>query len=106
MASASPVSSLSSKVTGTGDTVDFTTAKAQVSAVLIAKGTVTGGVVLLQGSQDNSTWSNLFWAQVPQTGGVRSHELPRGAHRYFRARIVTDITGGGSVDATFMEGDV
>lgn len=107
MASANAVSSLAAKATGTGDAVDFATAKTSVTAVLVAKGTVTGGVVLLQGSQDNSNWANLFWAQAPLTGTSASHHLPpRGAFRYYRAKIMSDITGGGNIDATFMEADV
>lgn len=104
MASATASSSLAAKTTGAGTVVDFTTAKSQVTMVLVSKGTCTGGVVAVQASQDNSNWVTVH-AFSPSTGANYHYSLRHGAFRYWRANVLADVTGGGSVDATFMEGN-
>lgn len=104
MASTTASSSLAAGKTGAGTTVDFLTAKSLVSMVVIAKGTVTGGVVAVEASHDGTNWVQLH-AFAPSTGINSSFDLTRGAYRYYRANILSDITGGGSVDATLMEGN-
>lgn len=103
MASTSAVSSLSNKTTGSGDTVDFTSAKSRVSAMVVSRGTVTDGVVLIQASQDSTNWATVGVVS-PRTGVNQGFDHNKGAYRYWRAVVGRDVAGGGSVDVTFMEG--
>lgn len=87
---------------GAGTAVDFTTAVSRGTMVVVVNGTVTGGVVTLEASHDNTNWVKLE-AMSPQTG-FNQHLAPqRGAFRYWRANILVEITGGGSVTTTLME---
>ena len=103
MASTTPVASLTdAKLRGAGTTVDFTTAVARVSMVVIVTGEVTDGVVAMEASQDGTNWVKVEGV-APSTGFNQYAQPARGAFRYWRAHILADITGGGSVTATFME---
>lgn len=95
--------SLVSATTGNGLTVDFTTAKSQVAAVVVPSGTITGGTVAVQASHDGVSWVHMVALHVALYPGVISSDFSTGAYRYWRAAILQDITGGGSVSATFME---
>lgn len=88
---------------GAGSSVDLTVAKSQVSMAVVVNGTVTGGVVVLEASHDNTNWVKVGSVGPMATGTNRSCQLANGVYRYFRAHIVTAITGGGSVSATLME---
>lgn len=104
MASLTAVTSLDAKSTGTGASVDFASAKKNVSAVIFTTGLVTGGVVQVEASQDNLNWVPIA-AFAIDTVRTRSFDSSRGAYRYWRATILDSIRGGGSVSATFMEAD-
>ncbi len=103
MASAVVSSSLSAQsIVQDGTTVDFTTAKANVSGVMGVTGTVTGGLVVLEASHDGTVWVNVA-SLVPDTGINQFFSSPSGAFRYWRANITSAVVGGGTVSATFME---
>lgn len=104
MASITAVASLDSKVSGTGATVDFATAKRNVSAVLANTGLITGGVAGIEASQDGVTWVSMASIVIDQ-GRVRGYDNTTGAYRYWRAVVVDTIRGGGSLSVTFMEAD-
>ena len=87
---------------GPGTTVDFLVAKAQVTAVVVVTDTVTGGLVALEASHDGTNW--VYYGSVkPRTGVNQPIVSNVGAFRYWRASVLSAITGGGSVSATLME---
>ena len=103
MASTTAQVSLNAAASGTGTTIDFTTAKAHVSAVISA-GTVTDGAVLIEASHDGTVWVEL--GQVRTLQALNQHfDVSGGAFRYFRARMAKSVTGAGRVTVTFMEAD-
>lgn len=103
MASSVSSASLTSAASvGAGSTVDFTTAKSNIAMVVAVDGTVTGGVIAFEVSHDGVGWAK-FIAISMNAGSNQAVGLDVGAYRYVRARIVSAITGGGSVTATFME---
>lgn len=102
MASTTAQVSLSAVSTGTGDTVDFTTAKSIVTAVVAPSKGGLGGIVGIEASQDSTTWVPMGSLE-PDRGMARSMEFRGVAYRYWRARVLSDVTGGGTVSATFME---
>ena len=105
MASLIPVATITSRSAAfTGATVDFVDARRAVSMVLIVTGICTGGVVRVEASQDGANFVDLA-AMTPTTGVNQVYSNTAGAFRYWRARIVVPVTGGGSVSATFMEAD-
>jgi hypothetical protein len=87
---------------GPGSTIDFTTAVSTASMILVSNGTITGGVVSVEASHDGTNWVKLD-AYSPQTGFNQAFYQKGGGFRYWRANIIADIEGGGSVTATFME---
>lgn len=87
---------------GAGTTIDFTTAVSTASMVLVSNGTITGGVVSVEASHDSTNWVKLDGYQ-PQTGFNQSFYQKGGGFRYWRANILSAITGGGTVTVTFME---
>lgn len=102
MASASSVASLTNATTGTGATVDFTTAKRNVSVVMLPSGTITGGTVAIEASHDGTNWVQALTMHIVLRPGNHAHDVSHGAFRYWRANVLADITGG-TVTATFME---
>lgn len=103
MASTTATASLTNaQTTGAGSTVDFTTAVSNVSAVIVPNGTVDDGAVAIEASHNSTDWVNVF-SVLPRTGVNRSYDARGGAYRYWRASVLTDIAGGGSVTVTFME---
>lgn len=102
MASAAAVASLTDASTGEGATVDFATAKRNVSVVMIPSGTITGGVVAVEASHDGITWVSVVIMHIHLRQGAHSHDFNSGAYRYWRASVIRDIVGG-TVSATFME---
>ena len=87
---------------GPGTTIDFTVAKANVTAMVVVIGTVTGGTVAMEASHDGVNW--VYYGSVnPRTGVNQPLVTNVGAFRYWRANILVAIVGGGSVSATFME---
>lgn len=104
MASTLAQVSLTAVSSGTGSTVDFTTAKKTVTAVVSNSGTITAGQVLVEASQDSLIWVSIGNIDIDQ-GVTRGVSFNGQAYRYWRARLVTNIAGGGSVRVTFMEAD-
>ena len=103
MASALGDALLTNATTGTGVTVDFTTARRNVSVMMIPTGTITGGTVAIEVSHDNVNWSRMVVMHIALRPGIHSHDFLHGAYRYWRANVIADITGGGTVTATLME---
>ena len=104
MASTSAQTTISSKTSGAGTTIDFTDAKSKVTMVLIPSGTITGGLVTVQASQDNTNWVDLYVLD-PAIPANQFYTSDSGAFRYWRGSVSAAITGGGSVTATLMEAD-
>jgi hypothetical protein len=73
--------------------------------VVTANGTVSGGTVQLQGSQDNVNWVNLLAGSgqnaiaTPATGTTVLGTANLTPFRFLRAFIATAITGGGTITA-------
>lgn len=88
--------------TGPGATVDFLAAVSNASMVLTSDGTVTGGFVTVEASHNGTVWAKLDGYR-PQSGLNQTFCQKGGSFRYWRANILKEITGGGSVTATFME---
>lgn len=103
MASAVASALLTSVTTGIGSTIDFLTAKRNVSVMMIPSGTITGGAVAIEVSHDGTNWASMLVMHIALRPGVHSHDFSHGAYRYWRANVLADITGGGSVTATLME---
>lgn len=87
---------------GAGTTIDFTVAKLNVSMVIIPTGVVTGGLVAMEASQDGTNWVSHTVIE-PMQDVNHGCDNRYGAYRYWRANILAEIVGGGSVSATFME---
>lgn len=104
MASATLAASLSNVKTGTGTTVDFLTAKNRVTAVFSVRNSITGGVVLIEASHDGTVWVTKHGFGALQ-GQNMAFDNSLGAYRFWRARVVDDIRGGGDASVTFMEAD-
>lgn len=102
MASTTAVTSLSGVTTGTGDTVDFEAAVSHVSMLVVVTGTVTDGLVLMQASHNGTDWATIRSAH-PLTAANFPCDFSGGAYRYWRAVVLDEIVGGGSVTVTFME---
>lgn len=103
MASVTPVTSLSTATTGNGTTVDFETAKRNVSAVIMTTGTVTAGAVGIQVSHDGTNWVSILDVHLTRRAGNKARDFSAGAYRYWRSVILRNVAGGGTVTVTFME---
>lgn len=103
MASTTPLTSILNLVTGAGTAIDLAKAKSSVTAIASVTGTVTSGMVEIQGSHNGTVWVTLD--SLALLTGRNQYTLVRGAFRYFRGVVVSDLKGGGSVTVTFMEGD-
>jgi len=101
MASAAPSASLSgASAVADGATVDFTTSKRIVTAVIAPSPGVTDGMILVQASQDGVVWVDQ--AAIEVTGANRGYNNQQGAYRYWRANVLVEIVGG-TVSAAFSE---
>lgn len=103
MASAIGDALLTNAITGAGAAIDFLTARRNVSVMMIPTGTITGGAVAIEVSHDNVNWAQAVMMHIALRPGIHSHDFSQGAYRYWRANIISDITGGGTVSATLME---
>lgn len=88
---------------GAGTTIDFTTAKKNVTAVLVPSGEIASGVVLVEASQDDLNWVAVRTVEMTGRSNFAVHSQGV-AFRYWRANIVRTV-GGGTLRATFMEAD-
>ena len=106
MASSAPTATLAAASSvSTGTTVDFARARSRVTAVVVPSGTITGGLVTLEASQDTTNWVNVY-VFSPMTGRNEFYSTTGGvAFRYWRCNVATAITGGGAVRATLMYAD-
>jgi len=71
---------------------------------VVTTGAVTGGTIQFEWSSDNSTWkSGYSTATNTQTSGIGVNSSSAGRYyasveaRYFRARLSSAVTGGGSI---------
>lgn len=94
---------LTSATTGTGTTVDLGTSKSNISMAILVSGTVTGGTVFLDVSQDGTNWVP-FSSLTPVTNTNAKLTASDEAWRYARGRISAAITGGATITATIMAG--
>jgi hypothetical protein len=105
MASTDAQTSLSAQSTvQNGSTVDFTTAKGRVTAVLVRSSTITDGLIHIQASHDGTNWV-IAASLDPSISGNQFWSAVSGAFRYWRGSISRPVVGGGTVSVTFMEAD-
>ena len=102
--SSAAAATLTTVTTGTGTTVDFAVARSNVTLFVQPNGTVTGGVVAMQASQDGVNWVRLAASAQLATGSNQFISLTGGAFRWFRGVVTETVTGGGTVTATLMFG--
>lgn len=88
---------------GAGTTVDFTSAKKNVTMVVVPSASLVGGVILVEASQDSTNWVTLRTIDVSARGNYSIH-MTGMAFRYWRANIARAVAGG-TVTVTFMEAD-
>lgn len=100
--STSGVTTLSAATTGNGTTVDWGSAKQNISMFILVNGTVTSGVVDLQVSHDGTNWVKISSSATLATGVNQQLTLSNAAFRYARGVVSTAVGGGGSVTATIM----
>lgn len=104
MASTTASASLTTaSAVGAGTTVDFATAKKNVSAVIIPSASLSAGVVLIEASQDSTSWVVLRTVDVTAREAYAVH-VQGVAFRYWRASVIRTVSGG-TVRVTFMEAD-
>lgn len=104
MASTSAQTSLSAvSNAGAGTAVDFSTAKKNVTMVVVPSASLVSGVVHLEASQDNTNWVVLRTVDVTGRSNYSVH-VTGAAFRYWRANLVRSVSSG-TVTATFMEAD-
>jgi hypothetical protein len=105
---------------GAGLVLDNVGVRNNHNVVVTTNGTVTGGKVQLQGSQDNVNWINLLYdpGTATQISAQSSVVLPIGPgvpagqqipiflgisqlspFRFLRANVITAIAGGGTITA-------
>ena len=94
---------LTAVTTGTGATVDFGSSKSNISMAILVSGTVTGGTVFLDVSQDGTNWVP-FSSLTPVTNTNAKLASSNESWRYARGRIGANITGGATITATLMAG--
>jgi len=85
--------------TGPSGTVNFGSAKQNITIAITAGSGVTAGAVALEVSQDASNWFRVTPVTQSAQGVTQANQ--QGAWRYGRANITTAITGG-TVSATIM----
>lgn len=85
--------------TGAGTTVDFGSAKQQISLAVLSNAGVSAGVVALEVSQDNTNFFRTLGAALTAPGVTAI--TVQGAWRYARGNVTTTIVGG-TVDASLM----
>lgn len=98
---ATATTTLSAVTTGTGTTVDLTTAKNDISMAILVTGTVTAGTIALDTSHDGTNWvmsDEAILASNTNTKLSNSGE----AWRYARGRVTANITGGATATCTIM----
>lgn len=86
-----------------GATVDFTTARKIVTAVIVPSATLPEGTVAIEASQDNTNWVTVRVVDVTGRENYAVH-VQGVAFRYWRASVVRALSGG-TVRVTFMEAD-
>jgi hypothetical protein len=88
---------------GAGTTVDFLTAKRNVSVVLVPSGAPTTGLVYIEVSMDGSNWAIVRTIELSGRTNYAA-SFTGVAFRYWRANIARTVAGG-AVRAAFMEAD-
>lgn len=95
------VSLAAGSTSGTGAVVQLTSGRVQLWAVLTGSGTITGGTVVLEESDDQSyagTWSQIASLTASGlTGGAKQVVQRVGPACFTRWRVTSAITGGGTV---------
>lgn len=97
LVSSATLSSVSA--TGAGTTVDFGSAKTNITLAITASAGVSAGAVAPEVSQDGTNW--FQGTPVTQSAPGVTQSTVSGAWRYARGNVTTTITGG-TVSATLM----
>jgi hypothetical protein len=84
-----------------GTTVDFASAKANITLAIVPSAGVAGGVVVLQCSQDSTSWVKVGADSAALAASTNQQISVTGAWRYARAAVTT-IVSGGTVTAKLM----
>lgn len=97
-----PAQSLTAATTGTGSVKAFNDCR-QITWMVTGNGTISGGTIKIESSNDQAyagTWNELDSITASTlTGGAKYiNTFPTGGGDFVRARISSDITGGGDVD--------
>lgn len=104
MASAVPSTSMSAGgAVGSGSVVDFTTAKKNVSCMIIPSAALAEGIVTVEASMDSTNWVVQRTIDVTGRENFAAH-FTGVAFRYWRATVVRTVSGG-TVRVIFMEAD-
>lgn len=73
-----------------------------VSLVVQTTGTITGGVIVIQGSVDGVNWFNMGAGITLTAAGTFQFTSVSAPIPFIRAAITTAVTGGGSIAASLM----
>ncbi len=96
--------SLSAATTGTGTEKAFNDCR-QVAWDLIGAGTISGGTVKIESAPTSGyagTWNELdSFDATAVTGGATLHNNYPGPLAFVRARVSSNITGGGTISVRF-----
>lgn len=85
--------------TGNGNVHDLKGESAELNFYIVPTGTISGGAVILETAESatySGTWSALADA-ITLVDGTTIHRSFTGAFQAVRARVSTEVTGGGSV---------
>ena len=103
--------SLSAVTTGTGTAVNVIGREA-IAVYITGTGTTSAGVITIEeadwdpvtASTYAGTWASLTTVMASSvTGGAQTvYHVPLGAYRFIRARVSTNVTGGGNVSAVVV----
>lgn len=91
----------SAATTGNGSVVNCFGSGGEYLFEIVANGTVSGGAVQFEeaaSSDYSGTWTAIDLSQSPATS-TRQAVRKTGSYSYVRARITSNITGGGSITA-------
>lgn len=97
------VSMATASGSGAGTTIDFTSAKRNVSAVIVPSASLSSGTLLIEASQDGANWVTMRVIDLSERTNYAAH-FTGVAFRYWRGNLARSAAGG-TVRVTFMEAD-
>jgi hypothetical protein len=96
--------SLSAATTGTGNAADFAALARELTVFVQGNGTITGGTLVIEEARSpdyTGTWSQIGSAVTPVSNSVQAIHIT-GCFLALRARVTSNILGGGSVTVEFV----